>query len=302
MRLWSRWTIKQRIRKWQPLLVALVTGGSLLCWWESALGAAAPAQAPVPAAGPAQSSPGSTVRQGEGSPPASPDGAGQALFIEVKDKDRISARVKNRPLDELLRIMSQKNLFEIKGPVPRGEAITVEFSNLTLDQALKKLMKGYNYVLVDQGASRKPLLMVMGQATRGTNGEQGQGPPTPQPVINQPLPPGGGSSAPPAPAVQQPVSAPFQKAPRPAPAPGQEGGSPSSPPQAPVAQPVVNQPQPVVNQPQPGSPPAVSSNVPGPVEGPTGQPQPQQQPPAQGAQTGETPVPGSMNDALPAGF
>ena len=296
--------------------MALATGGSLLCGWESALEAAAPAQAPVPAAATAQSSPGSTVRQGEGSPPASPEGAGQALFIEVKDKDRISARVKNRPLDELLRIMSQKNLFEIKGPVPRGEAITVEFSNLTLDQALKKLMKGYNYVLVDQGASRKPLLMVMGQATRGTNGEQGQAPPTPQPVINHPLPPGGGSSAPPAPAVQQPVSAPFQKAPRPAPAPGQEGGSPSSPPQAPVAQPVVNQPQPVVNQPQPvvnqsqpvvnqpqpGSPPAVSSNVPGPVEGPTGQPQPQQQPPAQGAQTGETPVPGSMNDALPAGF
>jgi hypothetical protein len=309
MKLWSRLPMKRRIREWQALAAALVAVASLLWGWESALKAAAPAQAPVPAAGQTPSHPASTARQGEGASAASAEDSGQALFIEVKEKDRISASVKNRPLDQLLRIMSQKNLFEIKGPLPQGEAITVQFSNLTLEQALKQVMKGYNYALVDQGTSRKPVLMVMGPATGGASGAQGQTLPTPQPMIRQPQAPGGGPPAPPAPAVEQPGSMPPQRGLRNAPAPAQEGGSPPSQPQAPVAQPVVNQSQPVlsqpqqgVNQPQPGSPPGVTSGAPSQGEAPAGQPRSQQQPPAQGPQTGEAPVPGSMNDTLPKGF
>jgi hypothetical protein len=82
------------------------------------------------------------VLQGKSPQVVPPDGASQAPFIEVKDRDRISASAKNRPLDELLRILSQKDLFEIKGPVPQREGITVEFSNLTLEQAPKELMRG----------------------------------------------------------------------------------------------------------------------------------------------------------------
>ncbi|HUJ68044.1 MAG TPA: hypothetical protein VLW86_00900 [Syntrophorhabdales bacterium] len=284
--------MKQRIKIWHPMALALLTGALLFCGTESAREGTAQAQAPVPAAGPALSSPALTVRQGEGSPAGSADGGGQALFIEVKDKDKISANVKNRPLDELLRTMSQKNLFEIRGPLPRGEGITVEFSNLTLEQALKKLMKGYNYVLMDQGASRKPLLMVMGPATRGAYGEQGQAQPAPQPVVNQP-PVQNAPNAPPAPAIGQPGPPP-QRVPRVPPAAGQEAGIPPGQPQQPVA-------QPVVNQPQPGAPPEVNSGPPNAGGQAAGQPQPEQ-PPVQGGQAGEAPVPSSVTNALPSGF
>lgn len=285
--------------------MALLAGALLPCGGERALDAAAPAQAPVPAAAPAQSRPALTVRQGEGSPAASPDGAGLAPFIEVKDKDRISASAKNRPLDELLRIMSEKNLFEIRGPVPRGEAITVEFSNLTLEEALKKVMRGYNYVLVGQGTSRKPALIVMGQVARGTSAEQGSSPQTPQRVINQPRAPEG-SPVPPTPAVEQPGPG-LQKGQPPVPAGAQTGGTPTNPPE-----PVAQQP---ANQPQPNGPPGMNAVAPKPGEGVAQQPQQQQpqqqpqhqqeQPPTATAPAGDGPVPtspGSVNDSLPKGF
>jgi len=312
--------MKQRTKIWQPLVMALLAGTLLPCGWERALDAAAPAQPPVPAAAPAQSRPALTVPQGGGSPAASPDGVGLAPFIEVKDKDRISASAKNRPLDELLRIMSEKNLFEIRGPVPRGEAITVEFSNLTLEQALKKVMRGYNYVLVGQGTSRKPALIVMGQVTRGTSAEKGSSPQTPQRVINQPRAPEG-SPVPPTPAVEQPGPG-LQRGQPPVPAGAQAGGTPTNRPPEPVAQ------QPA-NQPQPNGPPGMNAVAPKPVEGaaqqppqpqpqqqpPQQQPQPQQQPPQPQPQqeqpptatapAGESPIPtspGSVNDTLPKGF
>ena len=290
--------MKQRTKIWQPLIVALLAGALLFSGWESALEAAAPDQPPVPAPRPAQSRTALPVRQGEGFPAASPDGAGLAPSIEVKDKDRISASAKNRPLDELLRIMSEKNLFEIRGPLPRGEAITVEFSNLTLEQALKKLMRGYNYVLMDQGTSRKPALIVIGQVTRGPSAEQGPSPQAPQRVINQPRAPEG-SLVPPTPAGEQPGPG-FQRGQPPVPAGAQTGGAPTNRPPEPV-------PQEPANQPQPNGPPGASGVAPKPGEGAAQQPlqQPQQQPPTPAAPAGEAPVPtspGSVTDTLPKGF
>jgi len=93
-----------------------------------------------------------------------------AMRIEVARDAGVSVDIENLPLNETLRRMAQKGLFEIRGAVPPGEAVTVHFSHLTLDEALKKLMRGYNYVLVDQGASRAPLLMLMGKI-------EGVGPP-----------------------------------------------------------------------------------------------------------------------------
>jgi hypothetical protein len=83
--------------------------------------------------------------------------------IAITKEAKITANIENKPLHEALRMMASKNLFEIKGAVPAGEPVTVRLSNATLDEALKKLMRGYNYVLVSQGTSRKPSLMVMGK-------------------------------------------------------------------------------------------------------------------------------------------
>ncbi len=83
--------------------------------------------------------------------------------IEITKEAKITATIENKPLQEALRMMAEKNLFEIRGTVPAGEPVTVHFSNVTLDEALKKLMRGYNYVIMSQGTSQKPSLTVMGK-------------------------------------------------------------------------------------------------------------------------------------------
>jgi hypothetical protein len=87
------------------------------------------------------------------------------------------------PLSETLRAMADKRLFEIRGPMPAGEEITVQFSGLTLDEALKKLMRGYNYVLMEQAGGQKPVLVLLGRIQRSAGSAQ-----SPQPVQAVPVP------------------------------------------------------------------------------------------------------------------
>jgi len=213
-------------------------------------------------------------------------------MVKVTEGDKISASAKNRPLGEVLRLMSQKNLFDIKGPLPSGESITVDFSGLTLEQALKKLMRGYNYVLVDQGASRKPILTVMGPIVKGVSAGEGPSPQTPQPVRNRPLAPGGPNVPPTLPQEGQPQ--PAAQGAGPTVQPGAQPGPAQAPP-PPELGAQQGAPQ------QPG--PAGATNVPPrPEAGATGQPQ--QQPEGQAQQSGEGTAPGkdSMNNTLPKGF
>ncbi len=113
--------------------------------------------------------------------------------IEITKEAKITATIENKPLQEALRMMADKNLFEIKGAVPAGEPVTVRLSNVTLDEALKKLMRGYNYVLMSQGVSRKPSLMVMGKIQANRPAAQAASTQTLQPAAvsaNQGLIPG----------------------------------------------------------------------------------------------------------------
>ncbi len=85
--------------------------------------------------------------------------------VEVVKENRIDARIDNLRLDKVLRLMSEKKLFEIMGSVPSGEEITLYFSGLTLREAMGKLLRSYNYVLMDR-PSREPLLILMGKIER----------------------------------------------------------------------------------------------------------------------------------------
>ncbi len=120
----------------------------------------------------------------QGGPQTGPAGI-QAVrlppVIAITRDDKISADIKAYPLNETLRAMAAKRLFDIQGPLPTGEEITVQFSGATLDEALKKLMRGYNYVLMDQGASRRPVLMLIGKIQRGAST-----PPSSQPAQAEP--------------------------------------------------------------------------------------------------------------------
>jgi hypothetical protein len=87
----------------------------------------------------------------------------------VSGDGRISANFQNRPLEEMLRLMSEKNLFEIESSLPTGalaKLVTMQFCGLTLEQTLYKMMRGYNYAVVKEDASDKPVLIVLGEAKR----------------------------------------------------------------------------------------------------------------------------------------
>lgn len=95
---------------------------------------------------------------------------GPVLNLSSTDST-MSADMEDRPLNEALRNMAEKGIIEIDGRMPGGEPLTLHFTHLTLDEALSKIMRGYNYVVVDRekrgrlcsrswerscGAGRKP--------------------------------------------------------------------------------------------------------------------------------------------------
>jgi hypothetical protein len=91
--------------------------------------------------------------------------------VEVVKENRINARIDNLRLDKVLRLMSEKKLFEIMGSVPSEEEITLYFSGLTLPEAMEKLLRRYNYVLMNR-PSKAPLLILMGKIERRTYTEK----------------------------------------------------------------------------------------------------------------------------------
>lgn len=105
---------------------------------------------------------------------------GPVLDLSLTDST-MSADINDRPLDEVLCNMAEKGIIEINGRTPGGEPLTLHFRRLTLDQALPKIMRGYNYVVIERGKARTPLLTVMGKIERGRVEAPGtmDAPPTP---------------------------------------------------------------------------------------------------------------------------
>jgi hypothetical protein len=87
-------------------------------------------------------------------------------LIAVSSDGRISANVQDRPLGEMLRLMSEKKLFEIQGSLPIGTLVTMQFSDLTLEQVFNRMMRGYNYAAIKEEVSDKRVLIVLGEARR----------------------------------------------------------------------------------------------------------------------------------------
>ncbi len=97
--------------------------------------------------------------------PLSAHATGSALDLSSTDS-MVSLDASDRPLGEVLRTMAGRGLIEINGGTPGGEPLTQHFTGLTIDQALSRIMRGYNYVLINQGEARAPLLKVMGKIER----------------------------------------------------------------------------------------------------------------------------------------
>jgi len=120
--------------------------------------------------------------------------------ITTSKNGLIGLTVYNRPLNEVLHMLSSKVPLEIKGSLITGEPVTINISDVSLEEALKRLMRGYNYVVIKPEGSNKQILMVLGRAERTkyvetpaqslrvppTTTSQPSGPPQPPVITKQP--------------------------------------------------------------------------------------------------------------------
>ena len=87
-------------------------------------------------------------------------------IINATKDGRITANIENKPLNGVLKDISEKFKLELKGSMVGSESVTLNASNLTLEEMLKKIMRGYNYVLIKPDKSDKTVLMVLSKAER----------------------------------------------------------------------------------------------------------------------------------------
>jgi len=88
--------------------------------------------------------------------------------------------------------------FDLKGGVQSHESVTLSLKNVRLEEILRKLLRGYNYVLV-MGEDKKPLVIIVGKAERskyletrsepspGTASQTQMPPASPNPLIPPPF-------------------------------------------------------------------------------------------------------------------
>ncbi len=167
----------------------------------------------------------------------SPVAAGaEGPVLTVTNVSRISVDVDNQPLNALLRMMAEKRLVNIRGGAAGNESLTLHLANLTLPEMLSKILRGYNYVVIDQGKSQPPLLTVMGRIRQDAAASRAETPaPAEAPALAEPR-----SYAPPEPPLEpgmpprQPVARQPQMQQNSQPAGGQTGqiAPPSQPDQA----------------------------------------------------------------------
>jgi len=87
-------------------------------------------------------------------------------IISATKDGRINANIENKPLNGVLREISGRFKMELKGSAVGSESVTLSVSNVTLEEILKKLMRGYNYVLIKPDKSDKTVLMILSKAER----------------------------------------------------------------------------------------------------------------------------------------
>lgn len=97
------------------------------------------------------------------------DAATQSLIVVDKNK-RISGILQEISVAEALKRISEKLPLQITGSPP-ADQVGVRFQRSTLQEAVRKLMRGYNYVLLDQGPSGGAVLTIVGKAERNPGTE-----------------------------------------------------------------------------------------------------------------------------------
>jgi len=96
-----------------------------------------------------------------------PDASAAGNVIKITEGDRISADIVDSPLTQVLGDLSRNLRIEIKGRPDGSDRLTLRFSHLTLQEALQKIMAGYNYVVIEPGpAGGRLVITILGKAAR----------------------------------------------------------------------------------------------------------------------------------------
>ena len=111
----------------------------------------------------------------------------QNIFV-LNNDGKINAEVDNRPLNQTLRELATKLSIDLKGISVGSEAVSLSLSHVSLEELLKKMMRGYNYVLIKAGKSDKLMLMVLSKADRTQYVAPPPQPASSPPAIPQPVP------------------------------------------------------------------------------------------------------------------
>ncbi len=121
--------------------------------------------------------------------------------IKVTDGGRVSADIVDSPLTQVLADLSQSVPIEIKGIPDRNDRVTLHFSRLTVQEALRKIMAGYNYVVIKpQPAGGRLSMTILGKAGKSVR-EAASPPEAPSPPDEAGPPPAANTQARPAPAT-----------------------------------------------------------------------------------------------------
>ncbi len=99
----------------------------------------------------------------------------------VTQDGRISVDVIDARIDAVLAELSKKAPLHVKGRPGGGETLTLHFSGLTVEEALHKIMAGYNYVLFFPPEGRKgtATLTIVSKAVYGATPPSVPAPPQP---------------------------------------------------------------------------------------------------------------------------
>lgn len=112
-------------------------------------------------------------------------------MFEVGSQKKITARIANAPLQDVLEALCSAFNVEIKGMPRSDEMVSLTITDATLEELLKRLLRGYNYVYMQDRQHAKPAIIVFGKTERPRYAEEPPGvrqtamppsDPTPAPV------------------------------------------------------------------------------------------------------------------------
>lgn len=84
----------------------------------------------------------------------------------IRNDRKIDVQINDLPMSETLKDLAARIPLEFKGISVGNEIITLNLSSVSLEEILKQLMRGYNYVVIKPESSEKTIVMVLSRAER----------------------------------------------------------------------------------------------------------------------------------------